>query len=63
MDIDIKLFDKAIELCEKNAKGKRGIVGTIKCPKCGGKLNYSVSDYNGHIHGQCETKDCLAWRQ
>ena len=28
----------------------------------GGELGYSISSYNGHIHGQCNTtRGCLSW--
>lgn len=39
----------------------KDIVGHIKCPKCGGRLDYSISGYNNHIHGKCETDGCLGW--
>lgn len=50
---------------EKHGKNKppNNILGVIECPKCNGHLHYSISSYNGHIHGQCETKDCLCWMQ
>ena len=35
--------------------------GTVPCPVCGSDLNYSVSSYNGHVHGQCTKPGCLAW--
>ena len=42
---------------------KRGVTGTIPCPKCGAELQYSISDYNGHIWGRCETPGCLNWME
>lgn len=48
----------------KRINGKRrGIRGAIDCPKCGGKLHYSISSYNGHTHGKCETQGCVSWMQ
>lgn len=47
---------------EVNGK-KRGVSGVIDCPKCHGKLHYSISSYNGHIHGKCETQGCVSWVQ
>lgn len=35
--------------------------GIIECPKCGNKLHYTISSYNGHIWGKCETDKCLVW--
>lgn len=48
---------KAIVLIKKEKKA----AGHIECPKCKAKLSYSVAKSNGHIWGQCETKDCLVW--
>jgi hypothetical protein len=44
---------------KKGAGGKDSCV----CPACGGKLHYSVASYNGHLWGQCDTKDCVSWMQ
>ena len=54
-------FFKAMELCRIDAKGERGIEGTIECPACKGTLHYSIAGTNGHMWGRCETKDCLTW--
>lgn len=35
--------------------------GIIECPMCKGKLHYSISGFNGHIWGKCETEGCLSW--
>jgi hypothetical protein len=45
--------------------GKRGIAGKIDCPICKVKeaLHFSVSGYNGHIHAQCATENCVAWME
>ncbi len=37
--------------------------GTVECPVCKGKLHLSQSAYNGHVHGKCETADCVAWME
>lgn len=42
----------------------RGKQTVIDCPTgCGGKLHLSQSSYNGHVHGQCTTKDCVRWME
>lgn len=41
----------------------RGVSGSIDCPKCGERLHYSISSYNGHVHGKCETDGCISWAQ
>lgn len=43
-------------------KGNGG-TGTTECPVCKGVLRFSVASYNGHMWGQCDTKDCLSWMQ
>ena len=44
----------------KEPIGKQEI---IECPACQGKLHLSQSDYNGHIHGKCETEGCVSWME
>ena len=57
---DIGYLLEAIWLCRENSKGEFGVSGSIKCPKCGSNLFYSVS-VNGHLCGGCETVGCLVW--
>lgn len=47
---------------KKDGKLQDGI-GSIKCPKCDSTLHYSISSYNGHIWGKCETNNCLGWME
>ncbi len=35
----------------------------IECPKCKGRLHLSQSSYNGHVHGHCETPECVSWME
>lgn len=59
----------AIGACRKDAathgyKKGNGGVGKIACPCCTtGTLHYSVAGYNGHMHGQCTTPECMSWMQ
>lgn len=46
---------------QKEADHCRG--GIIECPKCSGKLHYSIASSNGHVHARCETPHCLAWME
>ena len=46
----------------KEYKGRSGR-GTITCPCCGGNLHWSISGYNGHMHGRCETEGCISWME
>jgi len=38
--------------------------GNMPCPVCKtGILHYQRSAYNGHVHGQCTTTNCVWWRE
>ena len=38
--------------------------GVMQCPICRtGKLKYSRSTYNGHVHARCSTDGCVAWME
>ena len=60
--IAIKRVYKTNILKNKEIPGK-DITGVIKCPRCGSRLAYHVSSYNGHTMGACETKDCINWME
>lgn len=36
---------------------------SVECPACRGKLHLSISSYNGHVHGHCETEGCVSWME
>ncbi len=55
-------IDKATENI-KLLHGKSNARGTIECPICKGKLHYTVASLNGHVHGKCETENCLSWME
>jgi hypothetical protein len=44
----------------KPAQDRREVV---ECPICKGKLHLSQSSYNGHVHGKCETPNCVSWME
>lgn len=45
-------------------KRGNGGMGVVPCPVCKtGDLHYSVSGYNGHMHGRCSTNGCVSWMQ
>ena len=52
-----ELTMQAIAEIKKSGKQR----GQIECPKCKGKLGFTVSGYNGHIWGKCEKENCLSW--
>ena len=35
----------------------------VECPACAGRLHLSIAAYNGHVHGRCETTDCVSWME
>lgn len=53
----------AIALINEKHPGKVDAQGSIECPECKGKLNYTKNSYNGHVWGHCETEECLRWMQ
>ena len=44
----------------KPAKARAEVV---PCPICQGRLHLSQSAHNGHVHGQCETPECVSWME
>jgi len=40
-----------------------GKAEVIECPECKGRLHLSQSLHNGHVHGKCETENCVAWME
>lgn len=44
-------------------KPPRGKQEVIECPACKGRLHLSQAAYNGHVHGRCETADCVSWME
>lgn len=38
-------------------------IGTVECPVCNGKLHLRQSARNGHVHGKCETVNCVEWME
>lgn len=45
-------------------KGMPSVAGAILCPACGiGKLRFSRSGYNGHIHAACSNENCVRWME
>ena len=36
-----------------------GFQGIVECPICQGKLHFTVSTYNGHTSGRCESENCV----
>ena len=50
-------------ISEWRKKPPRGKQEVIDCPACKGRLHLSQSSYNGHVHGKCETENCVSWME
>jgi hypothetical protein len=48
----------------KANKGKNART-TMDCPACGAaqSLHLSISAFNGHVHGRCDTAGCVTWME
>ena len=46
----------------KSHKGKSASE-VVECPICKGRLHLSIATYNDHVHGRCETPDCVSWME
>jgi len=44
-------------------KPARDRAEVLECPICKGRLHLKQSALNGHVHGRCETADCLHWME
>lgn len=58
---EIKKKHKVVMEWENPTGKNKAAEGHIECPICKGRLNYTISSYNGHVWGQCETEGCLSW--
>jgi len=47
----------------RDAHKGRSAAEVVDCPVCAGRLHLSISSYNGHVHGSCETADCVSWME
>lgn len=57
--VRIEILDPVLSAWRKKLPiGKSEV---IECPVCKGRLHLSQAAYNGHVRGQCETKDCVSW--
>lgn len=48
---------------EWRKKPPLGKAEVIECPVCKGRLHLSQASCNGHVHGHCETADCVSWME
>lgn len=55
-------FTMMTEILKASEKLKKS-TGYIICTKCGKRVGWSKSNYNGHIHAACETPNCFSVMQ
>lgn len=48
---------------EKGLGRGKGGAGSLPCPKCPGRIRYTVASLNGHMWGCCTTKGCVSWME
>ena len=61
---DVMVCRKVIANKHGDGIPKDNIVDYMDCPKCSeGIICYTISNYNGHCHGQCTTKGCINWTE
>lgn len=64
IDQAIKKIKEASPLISKlKEEYKDGGSGTRDCPVCGNIFHFSVAACNQHVHGKCETDDCLSFME
>jgi len=58
-------FEKVLPVIHEIKKEHKGtsVKGVKKCPVCGGTLHFTHAACNGHVHGECETTDCVSWME
>jgi hypothetical protein len=59
----IALWSEGRKRCAADAKATKALQGSVECPKCNGRLHYSIASTNGHMWGRCATADCLSWME
>jgi hypothetical protein len=70
MDAMMKRFEMTLPLIDRIKKAhNESWSGIEECPICKGKLHLRLNCFGSfkgrqkHLHGQCETKGCLAWAE
>lgn len=61
--IDRFLLTLPLIAAMKKKYRKKDAQEVVECPVCKGNLHLSISGYNGHVWGKCETENCLAWME
>ena len=54
----VRVLEHIADLRAKHQK--QNFADRVQCPICKGRLHLSITR-NGHVHGRCETPDCVAW--
>jgi len=61
----VRNFEASLPLIGRVKKEHKGQDwrGVEECPICKGKVHLTHAKYNGHVHGKCETTDCLSFME
>ena len=59
----IKLVWPVVGAWRVKGRPEKDRTEVIECPACNGKLHLSQAAYNGHVHGHCETPECVSWME
>lgn len=57
VEMHMKSVPFAAEMRKKYRE--KGFADIVECPICRGRMHFTVSNYNGHTSGKCETEGCL----
>lgn len=60
--IDLDDAEGLVRMLARRITNSRLRHGQLECPKCGGKIDFSVRK-TGHTRGRCRTRDCVTWDQ
>lgn len=60
-----KVRTAIIDAIEARGLMKADVSGVIECPACNsGQVHYRrAGAYNGHVHAQCTTENCVRWME
>ena len=47
----------------RKAHQKQNFAEVVECPACKGRLHLSIAASNGHVHGHCESENCVSWME
>lgn len=58
-----KVIPVIVIVKKRHGTPEQVVKGTEPCPVCGGTIDYTVSNYNGHTNGKCRSENCIIWME